>query len=49
MRSIIGDGIDLLNRLLAELSKLYPGLEYRIATNEEPSGEETPVANPDAP
>jgi Family of unknown function (DUF5677) len=30
MRSILHDGVALLNRMLDELSKIYPGMAYRI-------------------
>jgi hypothetical protein len=32
MRSVVDDGIILINRMLDELSKIYPGFEYRINT-----------------
>jgi hypothetical protein len=41
LRSVLPDAISLVNRMMDELNKIYPGLEHRINLDSMPSAETT--------
>ncbi len=47
MRSILNDGVTLINRMLDELDKIYPGMTHRIPTESNKKKSKTPMPKTD--